>query len=70
MAIVRTIRPAPMKYLCAAWEKLYLSQEIDASLSPSTLSDVMRSIGKDWASQRSFFRSPLRKGDKILFDLS
>lgn len=70
MAIVRTIRPVPMKYLSAAWEKLYLSQEMDASLSASTLSDVMRSVGKDWGSQRSFFRNLLKKGDRILFDLS
>ena len=70
MAIVRTIRPVPMKYLSAAWEKLYISQVIDVSLSPSTLSDVMRSIGKDWASQRSFFVNLIKRGDKILFDLS
>ena len=30
----------------------------------------MRSIGKDWASQRSFFWNLIRRGDKILFDLS
>ena len=70
MAIVRTIRPVHMKYLGSAWEKLYISQEIDASLSPSTLSEIMRSIGKGWASQRSFFRNLIRRGDKILFDLS
>ena len=59
-----------MKYLGAAWEKLYTCREIDASLSPSTLSEVMRSIGKDRASQRSFFRNLIRRGEKILFDLS
>ncbi len=70
MAIVRTIRPAPMKYLYAAWEKLYLSMEVEASLSPSTLSDAMRAVGKDWASQRAFFRELITDGDRILFDLS
>ena len=70
MAIVRTIRPAPMKYLYTSWEKLYLSSEMEASLSPSTLSDVMRSVGKDWSSQRAFFSELITRGDKILFDLS
>lgn len=70
MSVVRTIRHSPMKYMDAGWDKLYLSQEIDASMSPSILSSALKSIGKDWESQRSFFRSLMKKGDTILFDLS
>ncbi|MEM3193235.1 MAG: hypothetical protein QW292_14345 [Candidatus Parvarchaeota archaeon] len=70
MATVRSIRHAPMKYIDAAWEKLYLSQEVDASMSPSILSSILRSIGKDWESQRSFFRGLMKEGDTILFYLS
>jgi len=70
MCTVRTIRHAPMKYMDAGWEKLYLSQEIEASMSPSVLSSTLKSIGKDWESQRRFFRGLMKKGDTLLFDLS
>ncbi len=70
MSIVRSIRHAPMKYMDAGWEKLYLSTEMDASMSPSVLSSTLKSIGKDWESQRSFFRGLMKRGDTILFDLS
>lgn len=70
MAIVRTIRSTPMKYLSAQWEKLFISREMDASLSPSYLSMIFRSLGKDWASQRAFFRYLMRGKDVIFFDLS
>ncbi len=70
MSIVRAIRPTPIKYMYAEWEKLYLSQEIDASMSPSILSAVMSSVGKDWESQRAFFRDIMTRNDTILFDLS
>jgi hypothetical protein len=32
----------PIKYVKEAWEKLYLAQEIDASLSRNTLSNKLR----------------------------
>jgi transposase len=70
MALVRVIRPVPMKCLGSAWEKLYLSTEVDCSLSPNTLSDRLRSVGSDWSSQRDFFSSLLKRGDTLLFDLS
>jgi transposase len=59
-----------MKYMDAGWEKLYLSQEMEASMSPSVLSSTLKSIGKDWESQRKFFRGLMKKGDTLLFDLS
>src|SRR4030042_1196396 len=33
LAIIKTIRNTPIKYVKDAWEKLYLSTKIDASLS-------------------------------------
>jgi transposase len=70
MALVRAIRPVPMKCLASAWEKLYLSAEMDCSLSPNTLSERLRSIGSDWSSQRDFFHSLMKKDDVLIFDLS
>ncbi|MEM0195757.1 MAG: hypothetical protein QXJ24_05530 [Thermoplasmatales archaeon] len=59
-----------MKYIDGGWEKLYLNQEVDAFISPSNFSSTLRSIGKDWESQRRFFRGLMKEGDTILFDLS
>ena len=70
MSVVRSIRHAPMKYKDAGWDKLYLSSEMDASMSPSILSSTLKSIGKDWESQRSFFREIMKNGGTILFDIS
>ena len=42
MSVVRTIRHSPMKYMDAGWDKLYLSQEIDASMSTSILFSTLK----------------------------
>jgi len=70
MALVRAIRPVPIKYLASSWEKLYLSTEIDCALSPNTLSDRLCSVGSDWSSQREFFSSLMKKKGVLIFDLS
>jgi len=58
-----------MKYMDAGWDKVYLSQEIEVSMSPSVLSSTLKLIGKGWESQRRFFRGLMKKGDTLLFDL-
>ena len=70
MAIVKATRSTPMKYMSAQWEKLYLSRNVEANVSPQYLSQALRSVGKDWASQRSFFSDLMDKKETILFDLS
>ncbi|MEM3873396.1 MAG: hypothetical protein QXE05_12625, partial [Nitrososphaeria archaeon] len=52
LSVTKTIRSMPLKYLESAWSKLYLSREIDASLSPNIITEKLRSIGSDWFSQR------------------
>jgi transposase len=69
-SIVRTIRNVPIKYVKEAWEKLYLSQEIDASLSRNTLSDKLRNVGADWDAQHSFFLSLMQGQNVFFYDLS
>ena len=54
----------------SAWEKLYASTQIDASLSENTISEKLRMIGPDTVSQTRFFQSLITSGDGILFDLS
>ncbi|MGC8663216.1 MAG: hypothetical protein ACP5TX_02280, partial [Thermoplasmata archaeon] len=67
ISITRTIMPVPIKYLESAWSKLYLSREIDASLSPNAISEKLRSIGSDWNSQREFYRMLIGKKSVIFY---
>lgn len=70
LAIVRTIRNTPIKYVKDAWEKLYLSTKIEASLSRNTVSDMLRRVGADWYTQSSFFASLMSGKSIFYFDLS
>ncbi len=70
LSIVRTIRNTPIKYAKEAWEKLYLSNEIDASLSRNSLSEKLRNIGADWDAQHSFFLSLMQNQSVFFYDLS
>lgn len=69
-SIVKTLQPLPLRLIKSRWEKLHLSQKIDASLSPNTLSDVLREIGKDYASQKEFFDGLMVDSKTLIFDLS
>ena len=70
MSMIRAQDPRPIKYMKSAWEKMYASTQIDASLSENTISEKLRSIGSDVVSQMRFFQSLTTRGDRILFDLS
>ncbi len=70
ISVTKTIRSVPIKYLESAWSKLYLSREIDASMSPNIISEKLRSIGADWSSQREFYKTLIGKKSVIFIDLS
>ena len=70
LAITRTIRNVPIKYVKDAWEKLYLSTKIEASLSRNTVSEMLRAVGADWDSQSTFFASLIKGNSIFYFDLS
>lgn len=70
MGIVKAIRPTPLKLIKSVWEKLYLSREIEASLSPNIISEKLRLIGSDWSNQKDFFDHLLSNSKYLLFDLS
>ncbi len=69
-SIVKTIQPLPLRLIKSRWEKLHISQQIDASLSPNTISEVLRDIGKDYASQKEFFDELMVDSKTLIFDLS
>lgn len=69
-SIVKIIQSTPLKLIKSRWEKLSLSKEITASLSPNTLSERLRFIGSDWDAQKRFFQHLLSKNKYLLFDLS
>lgn len=69
-AIVKTIRPLPLRLIKSAWEKLFISQEINAALSPNTLSDTLHEVGASYTSQKAFFDSIMSNSRMLAFDLS
>ncbi|MBI4182122.1 MAG: transposase, partial [Candidatus Aenigmarchaeota archaeon] len=69
-AIVKAIEPLPLKLIKSRWEKLHLSEEFDASLSPNTLSVMLREVGADYAAQKRFFDKLMMKSRTLAFDLS
>jgi transposase len=70
LAIVRTIRNTPIKYVKEVWEKLYLSTKIEAFLSRNTISELLRGVGADWHAQSKFFSSLMSGKSIFYFDLS
>lgn len=70
MAMVKTIDPQPIKLIKSRWEKLHASTNIEASLSPNTLSSVLKEIGSDARSQMEFFEKITKGKQFLLFDLS
>lgn len=69
-AIVKTIRPLPLRIIKSAWEKLSASQEINVALSPNTLSGILHEVGASYTSQKKFFDSIMNDSRMLAFDLS
>lgn len=70
LSIIRTIRNTPIKYVKDAWEKLHTSTELEASLSPNTITERLKAVGANWDAQRRFFRSLMKEGSVYYYDLS
>jgi len=70
MGIVRMMHPTPLRLMKSRWAKLYLSREMQVSLSPNILSEKLRLIGADWGAQKLFFDRLLSRSKFLLFDLS
>lgn len=70
MAITQVIRQTPIRLMKTRWEKLYLSQDIHAALSPHSVSETLRRVGMDWAAQKTFFDTLLTSSKYLIYDLS
>lgn len=70
MGIVKVIRDTPIKMVKGMWEKLHLSLEEGLHLSPSTLSEKIREIGRDREGQEDFYNAIKKDGLTIAVDLS
>lgn len=70
MGIVKLLQPTPIKLVKSRWEKLHLSRELDASLSPNTLSEKLRRIGADVIGQKLFFEHLMNGNRVLVFDMS
>ena len=70
LSMVRLMDPVPLKSVKDRWEKLYASREIEAHLSPNTLTDILRDAGSDMGAQMDLFQSLITESKKLAFDLS
>ncbi len=70
MAIIRVLQSTPIRLIKSRWEKIYLLNEIDASLSPNIVSEKLRFIGANWSAQKEFFEHLVSDSKYLVFDLS
>jgi hypothetical protein len=70
LAITKTIRDTPIKYVKDAWLKLHTSTELEAHLSPNTVSEKLRAVGADWDAQRRFYSGLMKDGGVYYYDMS
>ena len=68
--MLKNLGPVPIKLMKAKWEKLHASTEMDAHLSPNTVSSTLKIIGSDYDSQRKLFTNLLSGSRYLVFDLS
>lgn len=69
-SVVKTIDAVPLKLIKSRWEKLHLSREMNPAISPNSLTEILKSIGKDYSSQRDFFSKISSNSKTLIFDLS
>ena len=68
--MLKNLGPVPIKLMKAKWEKLHASTEMDAHLSPNTVSSSLKIIGSDYDSQRRLFTKLFSGSRYLVFDLS
>ena len=69
LAVTRLLNPVPLRSAKELWDKLYLSREMDAHISPNSIIDLLRSIG-DRDAQDSLYEDLMKGSEKLAFDLS
>jgi transposase len=70
LSVVRLMDSVPLKSVKDRWEKMYISREINAHLSPNTITEILRETGSDMGAQMDLFQSLITESGKLAFDLS
>lgn len=70
MAIIRALDPQPLRLHETRWEKLALSREIPARLSPKHLAEVLRETGQAVGWWHQLFEALIDADDLLLYDLT
>lgn len=70
LAVTRLLDPVPMRSAKERWDKLYLSRDSNAHISPDSISTLLREIGMDQHAQDALFSDIMKGSRKLAFDLS
>ena len=70
MGMLRNLGPVPIRLMKTKWEKLHASEEMEAHLSPNTVSSTLMTIGSDYDAQRRLYTRLLSGSGYLVFDLS
>ena len=70
LAMVGVSGNVPLKRVKDAWEKLYNADDINPSLNPKNLSNVLRDVGVNRAGQNVVFKELTDMSDQLVYDLS
>jgi len=67
-AIIKVIDSQPLRLLQSRWEKLYISTQVNITLNPKHMSEVLRSTGQEVSLWYTLFSKFTVNGDIILYD--
>lgn len=70
IALMKLLKDIPIKQMQDFWDKLYLSSELNTSLSTEAVSAIYKNIGMDLSSQYEYFSHFMIDKDYYAFDLS
>ena len=70
IGMLRNLGSVPIKLMKSRWDKLYASMEMDAHLSPNTVSSMLKLTGSDYDAQRRLYSKLLSGTKYLIFDLS
>lgn len=69
-AIIRALSPSPIRLLQSKWEKLYLSQTLQANLRERHVSELLKDTGRNVSRWYNLFYKLQAQSDLLLYDLT
>ena len=70
LAMVGVSGSVPLKRVKDAWEKLYNANDINPSLNPKNLSNMLRDVGVNRAGQNVVFKELTDMSNQLVYNLS